>query len=245
MSTTTVDRERAFYNQQAQQHVYRLLRRMIWRMTGEFNRNRELRNLYDPAGKDVLLYGCGPANEAVGLLSRGARSVSGFDISEAEIAKGRRPGIDLRVADAHDTPYADDSFDLIVGSGILHHLDLAVALGEIQRILRPGGRVVFLEPLAQNPILRLGRLLTPGARTADEHPLRVSDWDLCAASFAGFRHVEVECLTILLMPLNLLIPRSWQKPLARRLTELDDRAMARFAALRPYARTTLLILEQP
>lgn len=242
MSATTTERERSFFDEQAQQRTFLVLRRAIWRMIGEFNRNHELHSLYDPAGKDVLLYGCGPANGAERFLERGARSVSGFDISEAEIEKGRREGLDLRVADAHHLAYGDASFDLIVGSAILHHLDLPVALREIQRILRPGGRAVFLEPLAHNPILRLGRALTPSARTADEHPLRVSDWKLCSELFPGFRHFEAECLTIPLMPLNLLVPRSWQKPLARRLTELDKRALARAPRLRPYARTTFLIL---
>src|SRR5205807_1094253 len=98
-------------------------------------------------------------------------------------AAGLADRVDFLVDDAHATTFPDDSFDLIVGVAILHHLDLEVALREIRRVLRPGGRAVFLEPLWHNPLLRLGRRLTPSARTPDEHPLTVQDWELCHAIF--------------------------------------------------------------
>jgi hypothetical protein len=45
------------------------------------------------------------------------------------------------------------------------------------------------------------------------------------------------------MPLNLVLPRAWQRPLARRVRSLDDRILERYPSLRKYARTTFLILE--
>ena len=44
-------------------------------------------------------------------------------------------------------------------------------MAEIKRVLRPEGCAVFLEPLADNPLLRFFRFLTPNARTPDERPL--------------------------------------------------------------------------
>jgi ubiquinone/menaquinone biosynthesis C-methylase UbiE len=247
--TEVVEREREFFNTQGR--LYVRLRLAIWRAIGEFNRNDEIYRLFDPRGKRVLLYGCGPANDARRYVEAGAARVEGIDISEAEIARAARRAraegfahrVDFRAGDAHVTGYPDDCFDLIVGLAILHHLDVPRALAELRRILRPGGRAVFLEPLAANPLLRLGRRLTPAARTPDEHPLTEQDWFLCARAFPRFSHREVELTSIPLMPLNLLLPRAWQRPLARKIRALDDRILERRPGLGKYARTTFLILE--
>ncbi|HWE32958.1 MAG TPA: class I SAM-dependent methyltransferase [Solirubrobacteraceae bacterium] len=248
-NTELIERERQFYNESHGR--YRQIRQIIWRAIGAFNRNEELTELYDPRGKRVLLYGCGPANEAQRLLDRGASSLAGIDISDGEIAQawesaragGYEDLVDFRAGDAHQTGFADASFDLIVGSAILHHLELDRALGELRRVLAPGGRAVFLEPLARNPILRLGRFLTPAARTPDEHPFTVDDWQLCARHFPAFWHREVELTSIPLMPLNLVVPQNWQERLAVSVNALDDRLLERYPRLRPYARSTMIVLE--
>jgi SAM-dependent methyltransferase len=244
------EREREFYDSKGA-GIYRVLRLLIWRAIGEFNRDKELNDLYDPTGKRVLLYGCGEGNEAAGLFDQGAASIAGFDVSDAEIARaqataeqrGYADRVDFRTADAHHTPYEDDAFDLIIGNAILHHLDVEVALEEIQRILAPGGRAVFREPLAHNPLLKLGRALTPAARTPDEHPFTRDDWAACAERFPAFSHREVELVSIPLMPLNLLLPRARQRGLARRVAALDDRMLTRWPGLRSHARTTLITLQ--
>lgn len=244
------ERERQFYDTKGA-GLYRRLRLLIWRAIGEFNRDNELQQLYDPAGKRVLLFGCGEGNESASLLHRGAASIAGFDVSEAEVARARaaaeRRGyadrVEFRTADAHHTAYPDHSFDLIVGYAILHHLDVKVALAEIERLLAPGGQAFFCEPLADNPLLKLGRALTPAARTPDEHPFTPDDWAECAARFPNFSHREVELLSIPLMPLNLIVPRARQQRLARWVSRLDDRLLARRPSLGRYARTTLITIE--
>jgi SAM-dependent methyltransferase len=244
-----VEREHQFYN--APDRRYSRWRRFIWRAIGAFNRNSEVLALFDARGKRVLVYGCGPANEAKRLVDAGALFVSGIDISEAEVAVAWRQAhegryadrVAFRAGDAHDTGYPDGSFDLVVGSAIIHHLDIPRALPEIRRILAPGGRAVFLEPLAHNPLLRFGRWLTPGARTADEHPITTEDWQSCAAAFPGFWHREVELISIPLMPVNMILPRRWQEALARPVRAIDDWLLACFPSLRRFARTTFLVLE--
>jgi ubiquinone/menaquinone biosynthesis C-methylase UbiE len=244
------EREKSFYNEKGKTS-YHLVRRWIWRAIGEFRRNEEAHELYDAAGKDVLDYGCGPGYLAKHFVDLGARSVTGIDVSEGEIEQAqervRSLGLEGKcrflVADAHAMEFPDDSFDVIVGDSILHHLELRKALLEIRRVLRPGGRAVFLEPLWHNPLLRIGRFLTPSARTPDEHPLTVEDWALCAEIFPGFEHEERELFTIPLMPLNLVLPKSLQKRLARRVWAFDDRMLARHAWLRKHARSTFLVLK--
>src|SRR5699024_6047112 len=52
--------------------------------------------------------------------------------------------VDGRVADAETIPYDDDTFDLVVGHAILHHIpDVEKSLREVLRVLKPGGRFVF------------------------------------------------------------------------------------------------------
>src|SRR3979411_729678 len=57
-----------------------------------------------------------------------------------------RLGLHVRAAraDAESLPFADHSFDLVLGHAVLHHLpDLRRAFAEFHRVLRPGGRLVF------------------------------------------------------------------------------------------------------
>ena len=244
-----VDRERSFWN--ARGRAYETVRNLIGRSIGGFSSYGELETTYDPAGKNVLDYGCGRGDDALRLIERGAAHVTGFDISDAEIAvaqqAARAAGLQDRtrfvVADAHATGFPDGAFDLIRGNSILHHLELEPALRELQRILAPGGRAVFVEPLAHNPLLRLGRALTPMARTEDEHPFTVADWAACGAIFPGFTHFERELLTVPLMPLNLVLPAGGRAWLAKHVKATDRRALERAPRLRRYARLTFLILQ--
>jgi SAM-dependent methyltransferase len=133
------------------------------------------------ANARVLEYGCGQGSHSFFLAGHGA-SVTGIDISEVAIrearVEARRRGLSTvryEIMDAEALSFADSSFDLICGSGILHHLDLERALSELVRVLTPAGSAIFIEPLAHNPLINLYRRLTPRMRTADEHPLRLDD----------------------------------------------------------------------
>jgi SAM-dependent methyltransferase len=85
---------------------------------------------------------------------------------------------------AEELTFADDSFDFIFGTGILHHLDLNRAYQELSRVLRPNGVALFIEPLGHNPIINAYRNRTPDARTDDEHPLLRKDLHLAREYFS-------------------------------------------------------------
>ena len=243
----TVGREKEFWEEHLDE--YGRIRRWIDRAIGDFTRGHEMHEFYDPRGKNALDYGCGDGGLSVRLLEQGASRVTGIDISAVLVEEARRrtaaAGFADRtrfvVADAHETEFSDGEFDLVVGIAILHHLDLTRALPELRRILAPGGTAVFLEPLWHNPLLRLGRRLTPSARTEDEHPFTEDDWKLCASIFPEFRHVERELATIPLMPLNFVLPSGARRPLARWVHRLDDRLLERYPGLGKYGRVTILV----
>lgn len=107
-------------------------------------------------GDSVLDLGCGTGALARVLATRvgAAGHVAGVDTSKSLIAgaqrRAKRVGlpIDFRVASVDRLPFADASFGLIVSSLVLHHLapdTLVRTVGEIARVLRPGGRVAILD----------------------------------------------------------------------------------------------------
>ena len=84
---------------------------------------------------------------------------------------------------------SSNSFDVVYGSGILHHLDLEKSLNELNRVLKKEGTIVFAEPLATNPLINIYRKLTPRARSDDEHPFEIKDIRLINKIF---RDVEIK-----------------------------------------------------
>lgn len=102
-----------------------------------------------------------------------------INISESELDRGinkskiscLRESIAFLIMDAHRLCFADSFFDVVYGGAILHHLDLEKAMEEIYRVLKPGGVIIFSEPLTYNPFAKLVRFFTPEARTPDEKPL--------------------------------------------------------------------------
>ena len=134
----------------------------------------------DIKGRKVLEYGCGPGSQAFELARKGA-FVSAIDISDVAIDLTKKKAIEeglnieCQVMDAENLKFIDHTFDLICGSGILHHLDLKASYREISRTLKSSGKAVFFEPLGHNPIINFYRKLTPKMRTEDEHPLLMKD----------------------------------------------------------------------
>lgn len=142
----------------------------------------------DVVGKKVLEYGCGPGSQAFTLAEKGAE-VYAIDISDVAIeqtqqeADKRNLNIHCSVMNAENLTFPDGSFDLVCGSGILHHLDLEKAYPELKRVLKQGGRGIFFEPMGYNPFINLYRKLTPSMRTEDEHPLLMEDFELAGEYF--------------------------------------------------------------
>jgi SAM-dependent methyltransferase len=98
-----------------------------------------------------LEIGAGTGYFSLNLLQAGVVSeATCTDISPGMVttlaSNARRLGLEVKTAraDAESLPFSDESFDLVLGHAVLHHLpNLRRAFAEFHRVLRPGGRIVF------------------------------------------------------------------------------------------------------
>jgi ubiquinone/menaquinone biosynthesis C-methylase UbiE len=135
-------------------------------------------------GKVFLDYACGNGNNALLAAQAGALLSIGLDISDVSISNAKEEANRLGLtnvyflqADAENTMIPDDSVDIIICSGMLHHLDLSYAFPELRRILAEDGKILVCEALDYNPFIKLYRFLTPLMRTEWEkaHILSMKD----------------------------------------------------------------------
>lgn len=129
----------------------------------------------------LLDIGCGSGVTSVSFAHMGFR-VEGIDISQNNIASSDRLARRYDLAErcnfqtmpAEKLAFEDQSFDVIVGVDVLHHVDIARAVPEFHRVLRPGGVAVFKEPF-EAPLLEAirdslpVRMLAPRGKSFEKH----------------------------------------------------------------------------
>ena len=153
--------------------------------------------LGDVRGRRIVDFGCGSGANSVLLAGRGAH-VWGVDISADLIrlaqrrlaVNGRAGQAQFLVGSAHDLPFPDGTIDVVFGIAILHHLDLSLVSKEVRRVLRPGGRAIFQEPVRNSAMIRFVRSLIP-YRAPDispyERPLTDEELRGFGAPFSAMR----------------------------------------------------------
>jgi SAM-dependent methyltransferase len=200
-------------------------------------------------GRRVLEYGCGPGSYSF-LLARNGAEVTGVDISPVAIERAeetaRREGVESRTSfaamDCENLTFEDRSFDVVCGEGIIHHVDVRKAYREISRVLTDDGIAVFLEPQGHNPLINAYRQRTPELRTADEHPLLVTDLEM-ASEF--FDRVDTRFFTLLsLAAVPVRNSRSFD-PIATRLHAIDRRLFDHVPWLRKHAWMVTMVMQGP
>jgi demethylmenaquinone methyltransferase/2-methoxy-6-polyprenyl-1,4-benzoquinol methylase len=186
--------------------VYDVMNRV---MTGGLDqrwRRATVRAVVEP-GDRVLDAACGTGDLAVIAAQAGAQ-VTGLDFSERMLERARRkaPELEWVRGDMLALPFEDASFDAAtVGFGVRNVEDLAAAVSELCRVLRPGGRLGILEITRPRGPLRvfyslwfdrivplLGKVL-PGGEAYTYLPASVRRFpgpDDLAAQLAGFRDVR-------------------------------------------------------
>jgi SAM-dependent methyltransferase len=126
--------------------------------------------------RSVLEVGCGEGELAARIGRELGVEPVAIDQSERMVELSRERGVDARVGDVQDLPFVDGSFDVCVAAWMLYHVpDLDRALGELARVLVPGGRLVAATNAADHLIemfelVGLERLELPfGAENGEEH----------------------------------------------------------------------------
>ncbi len=111
--------------------------------------------------------GTGALLDELAARPRAPRRVVATDASAAMLARvgALPPGWAVHRADATRLPLADGAVDVATAAYLLHVLDApvrAAALGELRRVLRPGGRLVCVTPLLPGVAGRVGDALAAG-----------------------------------------------------------------------------------
>lgn len=197
-------------------------------------------------GKNLLEYGCGTGSNSIQWIQLGAK-VTGIDISTEAIKKakeeiaGSEYHAEYFVMNAENTEFDNDSFDVVVGTGVIHHLDLKNAYQELSRICRPTGHMVFCEPLGHNPFINIYRWLTPNMRTEDEHPLKQPDIKMLKKYFHNVQIEYFTLLTLLAVPFRNMPFFHWLCDFLRSI----DKMLFYFPFIKKYAWSVILHAYSP
>ncbi len=172
--------------------------------------------------------------------------VTGLDLyaaggPDADSALEKHPNLEYVAGDAFDlSRYPENSIDLVWGQAALHHLshDLKGIARETSRVLKPGGRLVFIfEPLGHNLLVAAIRAMRMARhQLGDESNLYLSQFERIGESFA---RTEVQVFNLLGYPAKALADRL--VPAAHAIKRADATLFHRFPKLMRYAANCNLI----
>jgi len=110
-------------------------------------RSRVAKRVAASSGQSILDLAAGTGSSSIAFAKPGVKVIA-TDFSEGMLAEGRKrhPELDFRFADATKLPFEDESVHAVtISFGLRNVVDVPKALGEMFRVLKPGGRVVICE----------------------------------------------------------------------------------------------------
>ena len=195
---------------------------------------------------EILDYGCGIGNSLQKVVKFKPKKITGIDISDVSIQKAKKniensgTKVELLVDNCEKTKFDNNSFDIVYGTGILHHLNLEICLDEISRILKPGGKLLFIEPLGTNPLINLYRKFSPNSRSKDEHPLIGNDFEMIKKKFGKIEVKYYGFLTLIFFP----IYSSPDKSIIFRILKNIDQLLFKINFFKRLAWSVLILAEK-
>jgi 2-polyprenyl-3-methyl-5-hydroxy-6-metoxy-1,4-benzoquinol methylase len=206
------------------------------------------------AGRRVLEVGAGSGALAVWLALQGA-DVTGIDVSggildvaaKRALLSGTSDRTRFVCAPIEEFDDPDRSFDLVIGSNVVHHFDREPAVANLARLLRPDGRAAFCEPVLFLPdrVRRLRyaavvrRRFPPHTHSPDERSLNRDDLAVIARHFSSVSWQPVQLLCRLQNFVEL------SDPTFNRLESIDRFVLGHLPPARWLARMIVLTLENP
>ncbi len=156
------------------------------------------------SGRTSLEIGCGTGLFTAQFATTGARIVA-VDISPDLLAKAverqlpadhvrfeLRHAESLELADPAFLAWAANGFDAIIGSSVLHHLDIPAAIETCRKLLAPGGRIAFAEPNLLNPQVWMERKFRSWFPYVSRDETAIVRWELRRQlERAGFSNVVI------------------------------------------------------
>ncbi len=159
------------------------------------------------SGMSVLELGCGTGYFTRELARSGADIVA-IDVSPELLQIARTscsaPNVRYEIQNAHEFSYPDAVFDSVVGSSVLHHLEIEGALREIYRVLKLGGTICFTEPNMLNPQIAIQKNVPWVKQKLGDSPDETAffRWPLRRLlEEAGYREVRID-------PFDFLHPKT-------------------------------------
>ncbi len=150
-------------------------------------------------GRRLLEVGCGIGTDLVRFARGGAR-VTGIDLAQRSIElattnfelHGLGGRADLRVANGEALPFADDSFEVVYGHGVLQYTaDARRMVEECRRVLEPGGEAIFMVYNRVSWLNALSRAMGVGLEHADAPVLKTYSMPEFRRLLDGFGEVRI------------------------------------------------------
>ena len=180
----------------------------IWNWEGPAGRLRWARRVkmlsgHLRPGMTVLELGCGTGYFTRELARSGAEIIA-IDVSPELLNIARSncsaPNVRYEIQNAYDLSYNDSVFDSVIGSSVLHHLEIEDAVREIYRVLRPNGTIFFTEPNMLNPQIAIQKNVPWVKRKLGDSPDETAffRWPLRRLlEITGFRGVRIDAFDFL------------------------------------------------
>ncbi len=266
MHDDVIARERTFHDQWAETiNVNELLVRESFEAPTAIENQYALRQMGNLAQKRILDLGCGAGEASTYFALQGA-NVTGCDISSGllkvagTVAERYGAKLELVQAEAGKLPFSDESFDIVFGNGVLHHVELSTAAQVVKRVLKKNGVAVFIEPLPYNPVINVYRHLAKGVRTEDEKPLSLKQIHDFGKNFSSLHHEEFWLFSLTIF-LHFFFVRRWHPSKVRYwkkiievgedyrrmfsyLNRIDRWVMKYLPILKPLCWTTVLVVNK-